>query len=385
MGDDVSQQSGWYPDPRDPTLVRWRDHIGWTPNTRPAIHPDTTPGRPTSAQALLAGMTYLPPGRATTAVLVRPGWYPDPVRFQALRFFDGKHWTARTRSSAAPRSGWLPRPALALRARMLTAADASAVRDRDKPRTHNLTIPRSAYAANLTAGARARTGNFLGTLATFVAIAGVAGMLLVGWNLWGSNLYTAARQSALAGELTDSAPVWEPMPAAPAATLTPADAPAPQLLIDGSQPADASPVGTIRIDKIGLDMTFVYGTDAEQLQLGPGLWKWGVLPGTPGNATISGHRTTYGHPFRRLDELTAGDRIVVSIPGRTDAVYEVRGTTIASPFDVAVTQQTAGVRLTLTTCNPVGSATERLVVEAELVEGDMAPYAVPADSWQLLQ
>ena len=36
------------------------------------------------------------------------------------------------------------------------------------------------------------------------------------------------------------------------------------------------------------------------------------LPGQLGNAAIAGHRTTYGAPFNRLDELVAGDPIVVT-------------------------------------------------------------------------
>ncbi len=36
------------------------------------------------------------------------------------------------------------------------------------------------------------------------------------------------------------------------------------------------------------------------------------MPGQPGNSAIAGHRTTYGAPFFRLDELKAGDQILVT-------------------------------------------------------------------------
>jgi len=36
-----------------------------------------------------------------------------------------------------------------------------------------------------------------------------------------------------------------------------------------------------------------------------------VLPGENGTVGIAGHRTTYGAPFRRIDELDRGDKIVV--------------------------------------------------------------------------
>jgi len=75
----------------------------------------------------------------------------------------------------------------------------------------------------------------------------------------------------------------------------------------------------------------------------------------------------------------------VDIVGQPAAIFEVRGHTIASPFDVRVTGQTTGVRLTLTTCDPVGSAAQRYVVEAELISGKNAIYATPKARWKLLR
>ena len=36
------------------------------------------------------------------------------------------------------------------------------------------------------------------------------------------------------------------------------------------------------------------------------------MPGQLGNSAIAGHRTTYGQPFCRLDEVEVGDEIVVT-------------------------------------------------------------------------
>ena len=45
-----------------------------------------------------------------------------------------------------------------------------------------------------------------------------------------------------------------------------------------------------------------------------------------GTVAIAGHRTTYGAPFRRLDKLSPGDRIEVSMPyGRFVYAVERRG------------------------------------------------------------
>lgn len=146
-------------------------------------------------------------------------------------------------------------------------------------------------------------------------------------------------------------------------------------------PAHGEPAGRLIIPAIGVDVAVAVGTDDHTLRGGPGVWTPGVFPGAPGNATISGHRTTYGAPFRHIDSLTPGDLITFSTPGRPDAVFEVRETQVVAPEDVSVTYQTDGVRLTLTTCDPVGSAADRLVLQAEMVSGEFHRYAVPRDNW----
>ncbi|MCZ7534967.1 MAG: class E sortase [Acidimicrobiia bacterium] len=92
------------------------------------------------------------------------------------------------------------------------------------------------------------------------------------------------------------------------------------------------------------------------------------MPGQIGNAAIAGHRTTYGAPFNRLDELEAGDFILTqSLVG--EYVYVVTELLVVAPTEVSVVADTPGEPwLTLTTCNPEFSARERLVVKAKMVE-----------------
>jgi sortase A len=92
------------------------------------------------------------------------------------------------------------------------------------------------------------------------------------------------------------------------------------------------------------------------------------IPGQPGNAVVSGHRTTYGRPFFDLDQLAVGDRIEVETAIGTH-VYHVREMVTVLPSDVWVTEPRPGGWLTLTTCNPKFSARERLIVWAEMVSG----------------
>lgn len=224
-------------------------------------------------------------------------------------------------------------------------------------------------------------------IARRLVIAAVALLLVftgfTGWELWGSNIYTKYQQERLNETLASAEPVvFEEPPAKSESKKKHADQPAPQFLIDTLSANDADAMGRITIPKIDVDEVFVYGTSLSELKHGPGLWKWGVMPGQPGNAMISGHRTTWSAPFRHIDSLKKGDEIRVEVPGQNDAVYAVRGTKIVKPDAVSVADQTDGVRLTLTACHPLGSAAERIVVQAELVEGDAKKYALDTDEWK---
>lgn len=123
-----------------------------------------------------------------------------------------------------------------------------------------------------------------------------------------------------------------------------------------------------KIEKLREGWTVVEGVRISDLKNGAGHMPTTPLPGQPGNAVISGHRTTYGAPFYDLDVLEPGDRIEVETAIGV-SVYEVREVLIVKPTDLWVTDPRPGAWLTLTTCNPRFSARERLVVFAELVEG----------------
>jgi sortase A len=136
---------------------------------------------------------------------------------------------------------------------------------------------------------------------------------------------------------------------------------------------EGEPLGMITINKIGLEAVLFEGVDRDTLKDGPGHMPWTPVPGQPGNAVISGHRTTYGRPFYDLDQLVLGDRIEVETAIGI-SVYEVKVIEIVLPTDVYVTEPLPGAWLTLTTCHPRFSAAERLVVQAELVAGPNLDY-----------
>ena len=130
------------------------------------------------------------------------------------------------------------------------------------------------------------------------------------------------------------------------------------------EPGD--PMGRIVMPAIGVSEVFVEGTGAGDLRTGPGHYPATPLPGERGTVAIAGHRTTYGAPFRRIDQLDRGDRIELRMPyGRF--VYRVERTRIVPPTETSVTDRVDHDRLVLSACHPLYSAAKRIIVFARLV------------------
>jgi len=152
-------------------------------------------------------------------------------------------------------------------------------------------------------------------------------------------------------------------PASPPATIT----------VEGTPPAGQA-FAIIRIptiDRLKDGWTVVEGVTRADLRNGAGHMPTTPLPGQPGNAVISGHRTTYGAPFHELDQLVPGDLIEVETAIGVHT-YAVRETTIVRPTELWVIQARPGAWLTLTTCHPKFSSRQRLIVFAELIDGPNA-------------
>jgi sortase A len=187
---------------------------------------------------------------------------------------------------------------------------------------------------------------------------GVLILLFVAYQLWGTGLFEARSQERL-------------KKAAP---------PPPENCRDGSQVTNPIPPATpegeavaiIKICKIGVEKAVVSGITDEDLKKGPGHYPDTPLPGQPGNAAIACHRTTYGAPCFRLDEMDIGDPILVSTAqGRFR--YEVSEKTVVTPNRVEVLDPTPDNRLTLTTCEPRFSNAKRLILVASLKGEAVAP------------
>jgi sortase A len=178
--------------------------------------------------------------------------------------------------------------------------------------------------------------------------AGLAGY--VGWLLWGTGLETARAQEQLGDELR---PLFEH--------------PTPPTANERYLPGEA--YAAIVIPSIDIDFIVVEGTDYVSLKKGPGHYPASANPwdGT-GQVAIAGHRTTYLHPFLHLDRVDVGDRIDLITKHGTYR-YEVdRVFVLPEATSGEAIVDTVRPTLVLTTCHPMYSSSERLIVTATLVE-----------------
>jgi sortase A len=131
------------------------------------------------------------------------------------------------------------------------------------------------------------------------------------------------------------------------------------------KPLKGDAIARIDIPSISVSEYVVEGTDVDSLRKGPGHYPETPLPGEPGTTAIAGHRTTYGAPFRRIDQLKHGDRILLDMPdGRF--VYRVQTTKIVDDQDLSVLDSVGYQRLVLSACHPLYSAAERIIAFARL-------------------
>lgn len=123
-------------------------------------------------------------------------------------------------------------------------------------------------------------------------------------------------------------------------------------------------IGTIQLPNIGT-YTVVQGTDDTTLQKGPGHYPQTAFPGVGQTVAIAGHRTTYLAPFRHLDSVKPGQNIVLTMR-YARFTYTVQYTRIVNPTAWWITRNAGYDRLVLSACNPLYSASQRIVVFARL-------------------
>ena len=237
-------------------------------------------------------------------------------------------------------------------------------------------------AALRTRRSRRIVDRVLGVTGETLVTLGVVIGLFVAWELWWTDLSANRAQADIVANLNWDDPTVEPsdVSVGPTVSASPSSTPsaeridAPPVL---AEPAHATTFATIYVPRWGYDYVrpISQGTDKKGVldPLGIGHYNGSAMPGGWGNFAVAGHRTTYGKPFSGIEELVAGDAIVI----RTEwvwYVYRVTSAQIVAPSNVGVIAPVPnepgaapnGRYLTLTTCHPKYSAAKRYVVHAEM-------------------
>jgi len=208
----------------------------------------------------------------------------------------------------------------------------------------------------------------LGWAGELLVTAGLLLLLFVAWQLWWTDVVADARQQQSVSALEERFAAGEGG-RAPASS---------------GSPVPEGAFAVLRVPRFGADYArpVIEGTGRDVLAEGVGHYAGTAGPGEVGNFAVAGHRTTYGRPFHDVDLLVTGDRVVVETATQV-SVYEVTGHEIVLPGEVEVIAPVPGAPgevpdaavLTMTSCHPRYSATQRFVVHASLVE------SVPRAAW----
>jgi sortase A len=127
-------------------------------------------------------------------------------------------------------------------------------------------------------------------------------------------------------------------------------------------------IGRIRVPEIDVSDVVVHGTRwAQDLSRGPGHYERTSLPGLGKTVGVAGHRTTFGAPFRHIDDLQRGDAIVLELPYGTFR-YEVFAHEIVKSDDWSVIRNRGFDTVMLSACHPLYGSSQRWIVYGQLVE-----------------
>jgi sortase A len=213
---------------------------------------------------------------------------------------------------------------------------------------------------------------------------GVVILLFVVYEVWVTNIYAHAKRVEARKQITQA---WsqgkDPLRGSDRLNLPSGK----QVVI---------PLGTgfanVYIPRFGKDYAFpvVQGVNDADLQKGIGHYPRTAIPGQLGNFAVAGHRVGKGEPFLNLDHLRPGDAVVVQTAGHW-YIYRVLGDAQSGDLAVRDSQGVPGreivtpnqtqvidpvpdspgthptrALMTMTTCHPKYSATNRMVLHAVL-------------------
>lgn len=123
------------------------------------------------------------------------------------------------------------------------------------------------------------------------------------------------------------------------------------------------------IPSLDQDVLVQNNVDTESLRSGPGLYEYSQLPApdTNANVSIAGHRDIEGAEFYYIDRLTGGDLMYLVYQEKV-YIYQYESTQIIQSDDWNPIACKDYPCLTLTSCDPIGTFINRIVVTGRLVD-----------------
>ncbi|MFJ9459478.1 class E sortase [Kitasatospora sp. NPDC101447] len=209
---------------------------------------------------------------------------------------------------------------------------------------------------------------------------GLVMLLFVAYQLWWTNVQADAAASGARDQLEQQFDAAQ----APAQPGQPAPDPSkPEVFEPGKGFA------IVYLPKLGLKFPIAEGTSKTAV-LDKGLV--GHYPGTAmpgdkaGNFALAAHRNTHGEPFRYINQLSKGDKVVVETAAGYYTYEITGGIPETSPSNVSVIKPVPngsgytgpGRYITLTTCTPEFTSKFRLIVFGKMIEERPRSQGKPA-------
>jgi sortase A len=235
----------------------------------------------------------------------------------------------------------------------------------------------------------------IGVAGELLITAGVFVLLFLGWQLWWNSIVLTNDQASSASTLADqwktespsASPTPTPSSTAPAAPTAPVGQGEPIVM---GEPSETTDFAILYVPRFGADFkrTITEGVDPKTVlnKGGAGHYPDTGMPGAVGNFAIAAHRDGWGSAFININELRIGDPIYVETQDGW-YTYRFRSSEYVSPFGVGVIDpvpQSDGAPaadrlITLTSCNPLYIASERIIAYGVFESWQPRSAGPPAD------
>lgn len=229
-----------------------------------------------------------------------------------------------------------------------------------------MTIEQSRGSRRRYASGTRRRVSVVGIIGELFITAGVLVLLFLGWQVWLGSLIDGNKQQDEAQALSET---WGKGEAtAPASADRPDPGPPPV----AAEPENAVQFANLIVPRFGADyvrpIAEGVGT-SDVLRVGVGHYPGTQMPGDIGNAAFAAHRTGHGSPFFDIEKLQVGDSIYIETEAgwyryvfRSLEYVPATGVGVLDPVPQAPGVKPTDRVLTLTSCNPVFTASERIVM-----------------------